>query len=206
MNKLLDFLTHPSTVTAGSAGSLILTLLYAVRQVVPALAQLPAAPPPAPLPTPPAVATPADPTPPGPAVPPPLVARPPAESDVYGLEARLAEARRASGLGPVDHDDRLATAATTYAASLARRDTIDHRGEDGSWPWDRMVRAGWPAGTPMSECLAMGQRSPAEVVQDWLSDPPHRAIVLGNYDRVGIGVAEDAAGRKVWVADFGRAP
>ena len=49
-----------------------------------------------------------------------------------------------------------------------------------------------------------GQATPGGVLADWLSDPPHRANVLGaQYRDVGFGLAHDTSGAPYWCADYG---
>jgi uncharacterized protein YkwD len=40
---------------------------------------------------------------------------------------------------------------------------------------------------PVAECVAESQPDAASVVAAWLGDPPHRAILLGDYNAVGVG-------------------
>jgi len=44
------------------------------------------------------------------------------------------------------------------------------------------------------ENVAYGQRSPREVVADWLESPGHRANIEGNFRLTGIGLARDSKG------------
>lgn len=147
-------------------------------------------------PAPPATTPPAPPSGPGPALPGDL------HDQLLGLHN---DERARAGLAPLAADGRLAGAAGAFAAELARRGVLTHQGADGSWPWDRIPRFGWPAGSTMGENAALGQRTPTEAVADWMTSPGHRANVLGSYTHVGFGVADGAAGRS-WVADFGSLP
>ena len=45
--------------------------------------------------------------------------------------------------------------------------------------------------------------SAAEINQDWMSSPAHRANILGNYSAIGIG-ATCSGGTIAAVEDFGR--
>ena len=58
--------------------------------------------------------------------------------------------------------------------------------------------------TAASENIAEGQPDAASVVAAWMDDPPHRANILGDYDRVGVGMARDDMGSIYWCADFVR--
>ena len=53
------------------------------------------------------------------------------------------------------------------------------------------------------ENLAMGQRTPAEVVQGWMESPGHRAnIMKKEFGRLGVGVVMDSNGRLYWTQTF----
>jgi uncharacterized repeat protein (TIGR02543 family) len=56
-----------------------------------------------------------------------------------------------------------------------------------------------------AENIAMGQRTPEEVMRGWMNSPGHRAAILGsNYNSLGVGVAIDSNGRVHWVQLFAR--
>ena len=53
------------------------------------------------------------------------------------------------------------------------------------------------------ENLAMGQKTPAEVVQDWMDSPGHRENILtAEFGRLGVGVIMDSSGRLYWSQCF----
>ena len=53
------------------------------------------------------------------------------------------------------------------------------------------------------ENLAMGQRSPAEVVNGWMDSPGHRENILNeNYGHLGIGIVMDSDGVLHWTQTF----
>lgn len=106
-------------------------------------------------------------------------------------------ARVARGLPALRLDPRLAVSAQAAADACARAGRLDHNA-GGQTPWQRIAAAGYRY-REASENLAEGQRSAAEAVNAWLSDPPHAANVLGPHWRdVGFGYA---AG--YWAADYG---
>ena len=51
------------------------------------------------------------------------------------------------------------------------------------------------------ENIASGQATPAEVMAGWMNSPGHRANILGNYNRLGLGVRE-INGRIHWAQMF----
>lgn len=44
------------------------------------------------------------------------------------------------------------------------------------------------------ENIAKGQQSPAQVVQAWMDSPGHRANILGDYTKIGVGVTQASGG------------
>lgn len=85
--------------------------------------------------------------------------------------------------------------AAGWAAQMARDDRLGHG------DWAGRFRRQFP-GTAGSENVAAGQRSPAEVVGDWMTSAGHRANILGPYTAIGVGVATASGGTAYWCADF----
>ena len=57
--------------------------------------------------------------------------------------------------------------------------------------------------TRAAENLGKGQKRPAEVVQDWMNSPGHRAVILNeDYARTGVGVVMDNNGILYWAQSF----
>ena len=53
------------------------------------------------------------------------------------------------------------------------------------------------------ENLAMGQKTPEEVVQGWMDSPGHRANILkSEFGHLGVGVVMDSSGRLYWTQMF----
>lgn len=50
------------------------------------------------------------------------------------------------------------------------------------------------------ECIAEGE-SIDQVINLWVNDPPHRAILLGSFGRAGVGMAKDNNGWGYWCLD-----
>jgi uncharacterized protein YkwD len=145
----------------------------------------------------------------------PTVAPAPAPGDPFGppdltnAAARLLVAtnatRQRAGLPPYAAHPILRATAAAHAQDLGRRGVLSHTGADGSSPFDRMTRAGY-AYSRASENAAAWQTSPEQAVADWLSDPPHRANILGPFVHCGGGVGMDRQGRAYWVMDYATPP
>src|SRR5581483_5991765 len=103
------------------------------------------------------------------------------------LMALANQARALAGVGPLKWDDALATAARDHTLRMAAEGPIAHRygGED-----DLSTRAG-KAGAGfdlVEENVAVGP-TPAQIHDEWMHSPGHRANLLdADVNRVGIAV------------------
>lgn len=106
--------------------------------------------------------------------------------------ATLNRTRAASGLAPMQPDPKLDAMAQGWADSMARSGVMSHGDFMG-----RMQRT-YP-NTAGAENVAAGQQDVATAFGDWMQSPGHRANLLGNYNRVGLGRSG-----LYWCADFAR--
>ena len=100
-------------------------------------------------------------------------------------------ARTSAGLRGFAWSPSLARAATRHARDMARRGYFAHQ-RSGGPSLGRRVRAAGFRGSDVGEAIAYGCgafATPASVVRQWLGSPPHRAILLSQRSRVGIGVS-----------------
>jgi uncharacterized protein YkwD len=115
--------------------------------------------------------------------------------------------RMQAGLVPLTENAALDSSARTHSIDMALHDFISHTGSDGSSYWDREVRAGYP-GRWGGEIIYAGSgsyNSPDQAVTWWMNDPPHKAIILADYNDLGAGYAycpSDMYGG-FFTADFG---
>src|SRR5207302_1580714 len=80
--------------------------------------------------------------------------------------------RKKHDLAPLRLDTKMDDQAQHWAAHLHKIGKLVH----GDFGGDR------------GQCIAEGQPTPAAVVKAWLSDAPHRAILLGkSYRELGVG-------------------
>ena len=102
--------------------------------------------------------------------------------------AWLNAARKTAGVRPVAGDSLLSQTASGYAALLAARGIITHRGDDGSTGLDRYRAMG---GTEVRVGEILGAGPAAELVEKaWLASPEHRGIALGrDWTHAGWGSA-----------------
>jgi len=126
---------------------------------------------------------------------------------VVDLEAYAAEVLRLTnierdnkGLAPLSE-----TPALTQTAIIRANETIksfSHERPDGRSCFTAFDENGvdyhWAG-----ENIAMGQRTPSEVVRAWMDSPGHRENILtSEFGHLGVGVAMDNNGRLYWSQNF----
>jgi uncharacterized protein YkwD len=131
----------------------------------------------------------------------------PQVDEITALENQVAALtnaeRAAAGCGELRMDEYLRTAARGHSADMARHGYFSHTGLDGSSPSDRARAAGYDGG--VGENIAMGYRTPEDVVHGWMTSDGHRANILNcSYAAIGVGLAYDDRGRPYWTQKFGR--
>ncbi|MFM1816553.1 MAG: hypothetical protein RLZ98_3248 [Pseudomonadota bacterium] len=99
--------------------------------------------------------------------------------------------RREHGLKQLNLNVRLTEAARNHSRDLAKWDRISHYGSDGSNPWDRVKRTGYPARVA-AENVGTGQSSFKEVLQGWKDSPGHnKNLLLKEAEHMGIALIKD---------------
>ncbi|GGK89646.1 CAP domain-containing protein [Mangrovihabitans endophyticus] len=99
-------------------------------------------------------------------------------------------------------DNRLIRAARDHSAYMARYGRFSHTGRGGSSFVTRVRRVGYSV--PMSENIAWGYRTGAQVVNAWMRSPGHRRNILNCRARsVGTGAVYAANGTPYYTQDFG---
>jgi len=119
-----------------------------------------------------------------PGYPPPSQPNPPEEAPVTNADAfeqrvfELVNIERTSrGLQALAWHDGLAAVARAHSADMANRDFFNHICPSGTLPWDRMRAAGIHFGVA-AENIAMGHRTPEEVISAWMDSQGHRENIL----------------------------
>ncbi|NUU63180.1 CAP domain-containing protein [Paenibacillus agri] len=105
--------------------------------------------------------------------------------------------RAAAGLPPVSALDSLNKVAAAKATDMRSNNYFDHNSPTYGSPFDMMKSFGITY-RAAGENIAMGQRSPEEVMTAWMNSPGHRANIL-NKDFNYIGVGFD---NNYWVQEF----
>jgi uncharacterized protein YkwD len=123
-----------------------------------------------------------------------------AEAEVLTLVNRE---RARVGCAALAADSRLATAAGRHSADMARRGYFSHTTPEGVTFSMRITNAGY-RWSLVGENIARGQRTPAAVMQAWMTSPGHRANILNcRFRHLGVGLAYDPRRVPYWTQDFG---
>jgi uncharacterized protein YkwD len=114
--------------------------------------------------------------------------------------------RNNQGLASLGLLSNCITAAKAHANDMAINNYFSHDGISESWS-QRMQRFGL-SGSYIGENIAYGQSSPTQVMSSWMNSSGHKANILNSqFNSMGVGLAENTDGAKVWVQCFsGRNP
>ena len=109
-------------------------------------------------------------------------------------------ARRDAGLSELELDADLCAAAQARAQEIAQ--SFSHTRPDGSSCFTILEELGISY-RAAGENIAMGQRTPEEVMDGWMNSSGHRANILnGTFTSIGVGYYVDGAGAAHWVQIF----
>lgn len=109
-------------------------------------------------------------------------------------------ARRDAGLSELELDADLCAAAQARAQEIAQ--SFSHTRPDGSSYFTILEEFGISY-RAAGENIAMGQRTPEEVMDGWMNSSGHRANILnGTFTSIGVGYYVDGAGAAHWVQIF----
>src|SRR3954447_9013375 len=114
---------------------------------------------------------------------------------------RTNDARAQNGLAPLQWDEAAANVARGWSSQMAASQTLSHNGNLSN-DIGNTVTADW---TRIGENVGYGP-SVGKLQNAFMNSSGHRANVLGDYNRVGIGVVRDGKGT-IWVTlDFVKGP
>lgn len=109
-------------------------------------------------------------------------------------------ARRDAGLSELELDADLCAVAQARAQEIAQ--SFSHTRPDGSSCFTILEEFGISY-RAAGENIAMGQRTPEEVMDGWMNSSGHRANILnGTFTSIGVGYYVDGAGAAHWVQIF----
>jgi uncharacterized protein YkwD len=131
---------------------------------------------------------------------------------------RLSNAARAAGHNcdtegnfgpttPLTMNANLRCAARLYSKDMADTGNFSHTGADGSTVTSRIQAAGYKSKRTWGENIALGQQTPADVVQGWLDSDGHCSNIMNPaYKEIGVGYYPKKSGSRTspyWTQDFG---
>jgi uncharacterized YkwD family protein/spore coat assembly protein SafA len=124
--------------------------------------------------------------------------------DVKKLESevvRLVNIERSKhGLAPLKENWELSRVARYKSADMKNKGYFDHYSPTYGSPFDMMKKFGFKFYSA-GENIAMGQRTPQEVMTAWMNSPGHRANILkADFKEIGVGLAKD--GSLYWTQMF----
>jgi uncharacterized protein YkwD len=100
--------------------------------------------------------------------------------------------RTAHGCKPLVVNIAIEKAAQDHSEDMGVNGYFAHDTPAGVTPWTRMEQAGYAR--PAAENIAVGYRTPQEVVDGWMGSPAHRANILNcSYKATGIGYYDGAS-------------
>lgn len=108
--------------------------------------------------------------------------------------------RAEAGVSPLTLDTTLCQAATVRAIEMDNTGVFSHTRPDGTDCWSVFKLYGITYRT-CGENIAMGQRTPAQVVESWRNSPGHYAnMVKAGFGKLGVGMSN--SNRIYWVQMF----
>ncbi|XEC96531.1 CAP domain-containing protein [Paenibacillus tarimensis] len=105
--------------------------------------------------------------------------------------------RSKAGLQSLSMNGSLSNVATVKAQDMINNNYFSHQSPTYGSPFD-MMRSFGISFRAAGENIAKGQRSPSEVMTQWMNSPGHRANILnGSFTQIGVGYYNGA-----WVQVF----
>lgn len=110
--------------------------------------------------------------------------------------------RSKNGLQPLTINWQVSRIARYKSQDMINKHYFSHTSPTYGSPFNMMENFGVKF-SAAGENIAMGQRTPAEVVNAWMNSPGHRANILNpSYTQIGVGLAKDSNGTCYWTQMF----
>lgn len=110
--------------------------------------------------------------------------------------------RTSRGLKALTKNSQLTKTATLKSEDMAKLNYFSHTSPTYGSPFDMMKQFGISYGTA-GENIAMGQKTPEQVMQSWMNSAGHKANILkSSYTQIGIGIAKNSSGSIIWTQQF----
>jgi len=116
---------------------------------------------------------------------------------------RLVNVQRANaGLQLLTANWQLSRVARYKSADMAQKGYFSHTVPTYGSPFKMMESFGLSF-SAAGENIAYGQRTPQEVMNDWMNSPGHRSNIMNpTYTQIGVGLAKDSKGVCYWTQMF----
>ncbi|MGY6548604.1 MAG: divisome-associated lipoprotein DalA [Roseinatronobacter sp.] len=112
--------------------------------------------------------------------------------------------RAQNGVGPLQPNAELASAAATHAQDMAFQARPWHWGSDGSSPMQRAQRAGY-RGTLIGELISETFETEVETVNAWMLEPETRQVILDRRaNEAGVAWYQEPNGKLWWTVVLGQ--
>lgn len=126
--------------------------------------------------------------------------------ETKGLESevvRLVNVERAkAGLPALKENWQLSRIARYKSQDMINKNYFSHYSPTYGSPFD-MIESFGIKFSSAGENIAMGQRTPQEVMNAWMNSPGHRSNILSpSYTEIGVGLAKDKTGKCYWTQMF----
>lgn len=130
----------------------------------------------------------------------------PTQQSIKALESevvRLVNIERSKhGLAALKENWELSRVARYKSADMAAKNYFSHTSPTYGSPF-RMMESFGIKYSSAGENIAMGQRTPQEVMNAWMNSPGHRANILSpSYTQIGVGFAKNQSGKAYWTQMF----
>ncbi|MDF2545197.1 MAG: safA [Anaerosolibacter sp.] len=130
----------------------------------------------------------------------------PADSPEEAFEkevVRLVNVERAkNGLQPLKENWELSRVARYKSMDMRDKGYFSHTSPTYGSPFDMMKSFGIAYSTA-GENIAMGQKTPADVMKGWMNSEGHRKNILSpSYTEIGVGYAVNSKGSTYWTQMF----
>jgi uncharacterized YkwD family protein len=110
--------------------------------------------------------------------------------------------RAAAGLSALTVNTQLSAVAEKKAEDMRDNNYFSHTSPTYGSPFDMMKQFGISY-TAAGENIAMGQQTPADVMNGWMNSSGHRANILNSsYTQIGVGYVTNSSGQTYWVQEF----
>jgi len=110
--------------------------------------------------------------------------------------------RTKRGLGALKANWQLSRVARYKSQDMINKNYFAHQSPTYGSPFDMMESFGLRFASA-GENIAMGQKTPQEVVNAWMNSPGHKGNILStSFTEIGVGLARDKYGRYYWTQMF----